>query len=99
MALIDDTLRFLGPPYGIRSIDLEPVIYRSTGQYEFEVSGLHDKRMDCTLYVWRTSPQELVGIYSGIRTMEDLKDLMGYCAVRYQNLLSRIQIEREDRTV
>lgn len=97
MALIDETLNFLGAPYCIRNIDLEPVIYRSLAQYEFEVSGLHCKKMDCTLYVWRTSPRELAGIYSGIKSKEDLKDLLGYCAVRCQNLLSRIQVEREDR--
>lgn len=99
MALIEDVLSFLGPPYCIRSIDREPVIYRSIGQYEFEVSGLHCKKMDCILYVWRTVPHELVGIYSGIKTKEDLKDLLGYCAVKYQNLLSRIQAEREDQIV
>lgn len=30
-------------------------------------------------------------------TIPFLKDLLGYCAVRYQNLLSRIQVEREDQ--
>ncbi len=99
MALINDALSFLGPPYYIRDIDSEPVIYRLLGQYEFEVSGLHNKKMDCTLYVRCTSPRELIGIYSGIKTKEDLKDLLGYCAVKYQNLLSRIQVEREDQIV
>ena len=98
MALINDTLSYLGQPYCIWNIDFEPVIYRSIGQYEFEVSGLHSKTMNCTLYVWRTSPShELVGIYSDIKTKEDLKDLLGYYAVKYQNLLSRIRVEREDQ--
>lgn len=99
MALIDDTLKFLGQPYCVQSIDSEPVIYRFLGQFEFEVSGLHSRTMNCTLYVWRTTPcRELVGIYSSIKTKEDLKDLLGYCSVKYQNLFSRIQVEREDQT-
>ena len=55
MALIDDTLNFLGLPYCIRNIDLEPVIYRSMVQYEFEISGLHGNTVNCALYVWRTA--------------------------------------------
>ena len=98
MALIDDTLNFLGLPYCIRNIDLEPVIYRSMVQYEFEISRLHGNTVNCALYVWRKSPRELVGIYSNIKTKEDLKDLLGYCSVKYQNLFSRIRVEREGQT-
>lgn len=99
MNRIDKVLAYLGEPYRITVIDHEPVIYRSFDHFEFEVSGLHKRVMDCTLYVWMTSPhRDLVGIYSNIRSTGDLKDLLGYCSVRYQNLFSRILVEREDRT-
>ncbi len=99
MLKIDEVLNYLGKPYQIRTIDGESVIYRPLKQFEFEVSGLHKVPLDCTLYVWLTHPhRELVGTYSNIQNKEDLKDLLGYCSVKYQNLFSRIQVEREDRT-
>lgn len=98
MAQIDDILRYLGQPYTIKTIDFEPVIYRLLDGFEFEVSGLHKRKLDCTVYVWMTSPhRELMVIYSGIKDKDDLKDLLGYCSVKYRNLLSRIQVEREDQ--
>lgn len=39
-----------------------------------------------------------MGIYSHIKSNEDLKDLLGYCSVKYQNLFSRILVEREGQT-
>ncbi len=99
MARINKTLEYLGEPYHISNIDNEPVIHRQLDNFEFEVSGLHKPSMDCTLYVWMVHPhRELLAVYSGIRTKEDLKDLLGYCSVKYQNVLSRIQVEREDQT-
>lgn len=99
MTKINKILEYLGPPYHISTIDNEPVIHRQLDKFELEVSGLHKKSMNCTVYVWICSPhRELIGIYRGIRTKEDLKDLLGYCAVKYQNVLSRIQVEREDQT-
>lgn len=99
MAKINEILEYLGSPYHISTIDNEPVIQRQLDNFELEVSGLHKNSMDCTIYVWMSSPhRELIGIYSGIRTKEDLKDLLGYCSVKYQNVLSRIQVEREDLT-
>lgn len=98
MAQIDDVLRYLGSPYSITTIDREPVIYRKLSNFEFEVSGLHKRTLNCTVYIWMTSPhRELMGIYNGIKSKEYLKDLLGYCSVKYQNLLSRIQVEREDQ--
>lgn len=99
MESINETLKFFGQPYCIKTIDHEPVVYRSLDQFEFEVSGLHKQKMDCTLYVWMAHPhRELMGIYSHIKSNEDLKDLLGYCSVKYQNLFSRILVEREDQT-
>lgn len=97
MDKISEILAYLGEPYQITTIDKEPVIHRSLKNFEFEISGLHKHPMNCTLYVWMSSPhRELLGIYSSIQTKEALKDILGYCAVKYQNLLSQIRVERED---
>lgn len=99
MSKINEILKYIGAPYQISTIDNEPILYRQFENLEFEVSGLHKRSMNCTVYVWLTSPhRELIGIYSGIRTIEDLKDVLGYCSVKYQNVLSRIQVEREGQT-
>lgn len=99
MSKINEILEYLGSPYHISNMDHEPVICRQLDNFELEVSGLHKKSLDCTIYVWMNSPhRKLMGIYSGIRAKEDLKDLLGYCSVKYQNVLSRIQVEREDQT-
>lgn len=98
MSQIEEVLGYLGEPYFITKRDGEDVISRTFENLEFEVSGLHKKGIKCSLYVWMTRPHtELMGIYHNIRNKEDLRDLLGYCAVKYQNLLSRIQVEREDQ--
>ena len=98
MAQLDETLKYLGEPYFLTTIDGEPVISRALTDFEFEISGLRKRSFNCSLYVWMTRPhRELMGIYHGIRSKEDLKDLLGHCAVKYQNLFSRIQVEREDQ--
>ena len=99
MSQVNDALEYLGKPYQIKTIDTEPVVYRKLDSFEFEVSGLHKSAMNCTVYVWKSVPhRELVGIYNGIQSLDDLKDLLGYCSVKYQNLFLKIQAEREDQT-
>lgn len=99
MNKIDEILSYLGTPYFIATRDGEPVICRTLENFEFEISGLHKNRLNCSLYVWMTHPHsELMGIYHNIQSKEDLRDLLGYCSVKYQNLFSRIQVEREDQT-
>ncbi len=97
MKLIQKVLQELGSPYEIKVIDYEEVIYRKLdNEYDFEVSGISGKT--CTLYVWTVSPQEIVGIYDKI-PIKSLKDVLGYYAVKYQNLNEKIQVLREDREV
>ena len=99
MAMIDDVVAYLGKPYTIATIDHEPVIHRTLKNFELEVSGLHKHAMNCVVYVWLTNPlKELIGIYENIRSKEDLKDILGYCSVKYQNLLSQIRVAREGQT-
>lgn len=98
MSFIDTVLAYLAEPYKIGMLDGEPVILRSFGDYEFEISGLHSPTSSITLYVWKTKPHnELVGIYTKIHGKENLKDILGYYATKYQNLHERILVEREDK--
>lgn len=95
MKRIEQICGQLGSPYRITTIDLEEVIYRDLGDYEFEVSGIWEGKKLCTLYVWATKTREIVGIYDKI-PIDSLKDILGYFAVKYQNLLEKILVERED---
>ena len=92
MQKINKILEYLGDPYDIRVLDGEECIHRDLGEYEFEVSGACGKK--CTLYVWQSSPRVIAGIYGNIPA-EHLKDVLGYYACLYQNLLAGIQAERQ----
>lgn len=97
MPKIENILRYLGAPYSITEIDGEEVIYRSFTNFDFEVSGINGRSNSFTLYVWdTTSTPTIIGTYSNIRGKENLKDVLGFYAVKYQNLISEIQVERED---
>lgn len=97
MPYIDTVLSYIGEPYSIKTLDKEPVIYRLLPNgIEFEVSGLHSAKSSCSLYVWKTSPRELIGVYHKIKGTGTLKDFLGYCSTKYQNLIFEIQVERED---
>lgn len=96
MKLLQKIISDIGSPYEIRNVDMEDVIYRRLDNgYEFEVSGIYSSSGKCTLYVWGTDPKKVVGIYSGV-PVRSLKDFLGYYAVRYQNLVEQIQVEREE---
>ena len=96
MAKIDDVQKYLGEPYTVVTMDGEPVIYRAFNGFDFEVSGINGRSNNYTLYVWRTDTHnEIIGIYNNIKGKEALKDILGYYATKYQNLLSGIQVERE----
>lgn len=93
MKRIEQLLRYLGDPYDIVNFDGEDCIHRIFANYEFEVSGTDHKC--CTLYVWTLVPKEVIAIYKNIPT-ENLKDVLGYYAAKYQNLPCQIQVERQD---
>ena len=84
MKQLDKLLQSLGEPYDIQDFDGEDCIHRKFGNYEF-----------CILYVWTVTPKEVVAIYKNIPT-ENLKDVLGYYASRYQNIPDQIQVERQD---
>lgn len=96
MKKIESILNYLGAPYCVTKIDGEEVIYRSFINFDFEVSGINGHSDNFTLYVWdTTSTPVIIGIYSNIKGKENLKDILGFYATKYQNLLSDIQVERE----
>lgn len=92
-----DTCTFLGPMYSVRVIDGVEVIYRKINDaLEFEVTGFFgDTAM--VVNVWQRRPHtELMAIYAGVTSKEDLVDVLGYLAFKYQNLRDKIRVERED---
>lgn len=95
MKFLERIVKELGCPYKIRNVDGEDVIFRALdAKYEFEVSAVSGK--SCTLYVWTMNPHELIGIYEQIPICS-LKDVLGYFAVKYQNLTDQIRVLREDK--
>ena len=95
---VDKMVAYLGEPYSASVIDGERVVYRKLNEdFDFEVSGVRQGKKLYSLYVWRLRPhREIVGVYHNINGAEALKDFLGYCAVRYENRLSGIQVEREE---
>ena len=93
MQNIQEILEILGDPDDVKIYDQEECIHRDLGEYEFEVSGACKSR--CTLYVWKSSPHVLVGIYTNIPA-GSLKDVLGHFACLYQNLLAEIRVERQE---
>lgn len=88
---------FLGPMYEVKKIDQVETVYRRINDaYEFEITGFFSRK-PFTVNLWQITPhRELMVIYSGIQTKEDLADVLGYLAFKCKNLSSQIQVERED---
>lgn len=69
---LNDTLQYLGSEYSVKSIDLEPCIYRKYGKYELEISGLLSRgRYDASIYVW-DDKKRIVKTVHGARSKEEL---------------------------
>ena len=51
----NETLKFLGPEYSVKTVDKEPCIYLKLDKYDFEISGLNSKgSYKAIIYVWNT---------------------------------------------
>lgn len=84
---------YLGEPYILSVIDNAEVVYRRlNNNYEIEIF----KTSFYNLCVWSSPPRRLVCAYKNIESLIELKDLSGYVAVRYQNLLDQILVEHEE---
>lgn len=97
MDKLERICRLLGPMYFIAERDGVACICRNiNNRFEFEVTGFFGTKT-LTINLWQKKPwSELLAIYSGITTSEELADTLGYIAFKYQNLQEKIQIERED---
>ncbi len=94
---LKETCAFLGPMYSVRVIDGVESIYRRVNDaFDFEVIGFFGTGT-MTVNLWQRKPHtDLMAIYSGIRSKEDLADTLGYLSFKYQNLQEKIRVERED---
>ena len=97
LAMLKSVCDFLGPMYTVKKIDMVETIYRKVNErFEFEVTGFFGTSK-MTVNLWQIRPErELMAIYSGIRTKEELSDTLGYLSFKYQSLSERIRVERED---
>ena len=82
----DETLKFLGSRYSIKTIDYEPCIYLKLDNYDFEISGLHSKgSYKVVIYVWKTNNRleriEMLFAYS----KEELKDILDGLITKYSS--------------
>jgi len=78
---------YLGPEYKKNWIDNEPVIYRSLGDYDIEISGGHTNTQPVSIYVWEKHVFPVVMEYH-LRLShkaETIKKLLGNIAARYTN--------------
>ena len=95
---LNDLIAYIGSPYEAKTIDFEDVIYRKLDNgIELEVSGIAGNSNTCTIYVW--DQRVLSGIYTVPKNKPMLKDCLGMLAFKYQNLSSRIQVERGDQII
>lgn len=68
----DETLKYLGSAYSVKSFEYEPCIYRKYGNHEFEISGLNSPgKYDATIYVWENERQVIQTIQN-ISSKEEL---------------------------
>ena len=97
MANLHKACAFLGPMYAVKSPPGGEVIYRKiSDSLEFEITGFFGAK-EMTVNLWQILPHvELMAIYSGITTLPDLADTLGFLAFRYQNVAARVRVERED---
>lgn len=72
-----EALQLLGDGYSVKTIDLEPCIYRNLGNgYDIEVSGLNNQKKGCIVYLWRTSPGLRIVYQQCIKNLSDLMPMM-----------------------
>ena len=97
VAAIKAVCQYLGESYYIAKRDTVESICRTIDdKFEFEVCGFYGMT-SYTVNLWQYAPhRELLAIYSGIKSLKDLRDTLGYLAFKYQNLSARIRVERED---
>ena len=91
---LNDTLMYLYSDYSIKTIDMEPCIYRKiSDRYDIEVSGLDNssKRFSADVYVWDISNGDGIGATTvenihGIKSADELKAVLDTLFVKYYSM-------------
>lgn len=91
---LNDTLIYLNSDYSIKTIDIEPCIYRKiSDRYDIEVSGLDNssKRFSADVYVWDISNGDGIGATTvenihGIKSADELKAVLDSLFVKYYSM-------------
>ena len=91
---LNDTLMYLNSDYSIKTIDMEPCIYRKiSDRYDIEVSGLDNssKNFSADIYVWDISNGVGVGAATvenihGIKSVDELKTVLDSLFVKYYSM-------------
>lgn len=83
----NETLKFLGSEYSVKTVDKEPCIYLKLDKYDFEISGLNSKgSYKAIIYVWNTDNrldrQDMLYAYS----KEELKDILDRLITKYSSI-------------
>ena len=87
-----DLLKFLGPEYSMKEIDLELCIYRKiNSNYDVEISGAHRNNHPLSVFVWDISNGDgvsaiMVEKHFDISNWGALKDLLDNLTKKYQDL-------------
>lgn len=87
-----ELLKFLGPEYSMKEIDLELCIYRKiNSHYDIEISGTHRKNHPISVYVWDISNGEgntaiIAEKHFDISNWTALKTLLDNLTKKYQDL-------------
>ena len=88
-----ELLKFLGPEYSMKTIDLEPCIYRKlNNRYDIEISGTARKKQEIVVYLWDISKVEkqrefIVEQHSKIFNKETLKSVLDKIITTYSDLI------------
>ena len=83
-------LEILGPEYSMKTIDMEPCIYRKLNDhYDIEISGTYQKRSKFNVYVWDISNGEgpgsrIVDRCTDINGEGELKRVLYNFVAKYQ---------------
>lgn len=86
-----ELLKFLGPKYTIKEIDMEPCFYRKINhKYDIEISGTFRKNRPINVYVWDISNGEgidavIVEKFFDISGWGELKALLENIIEKYRD--------------
>lgn len=80
-----DTLKFLGSDYSIKTIDMEPCIYRKiSDKYDIEISGLNSQgKYSADVYIWNCKTFQIDERIFNLPSKEALKFELNRLILKY----------------